>query len=138
MVENISFKKVSISDARFLYNLLAERQPRAFITHKKIPTWSEHINFVKSNPYSKWYIIRFRGKKVGSISLTLQNEIGIWIKKDIQHKGIGTAALKLLIKKEPNLRYLANINPRNHESMKFFKKNNFKIIQYTYELIMNK
>ena len=65
--------------------------------------------------------------------LTFENEVGIFIKNDVQHTGTGSVALQLLIKKNPHLRYLANINPKNKESIKFFKKNNFKLIQYTYE-----
>jgi hypothetical protein len=34
----------------------------------------------------------------------------------------------------PKKQYLANVNPKNKKSIKFFKKNNFKILQYTYEL----
>lgn len=100
-----------------------------------MPTYDEHIKFVKSNPYSKWYIIKIGARKVGSIYLTKQNEIGIFLIKNLHHKGIGTHALKLLMEKNPGLRYLANISPKNKESINFFKKNGFKLIQYTYELI---
>lgn len=134
----ITLKRVSLYDAKFLYGLLAEREPKAFIAHKKMPSYKEHLRFVKSFPYSKWYVIKLNKKSVGSISLTKQNEIGIWIKKSVQNKGVGTTALKLLIQKNPNLRYLANINPKNKESINFFKKNGFKLIQYTYEFIADK
>jgi len=30
---------------------------------------------------------------------------------------------------------LANVNPKNKDSQKFFKANSFRLIQYTYELI---
>ncbi len=57
------------------------------------------------------------------------------MKKEKQGKGIGDKALLLLMKLNPRNRYLANINPRNTKSIKFFKKNGFKILQYTYELM---
>ena len=129
----IILKLVSKSDYRFLYDLLKERNSKINISHKRIPTWEEHVRFVKSKPYSKWYIIYNKDEKIGSILLTSENEVGIFIKNDVQHKGIGSVALQLLIKKNPHLRYLANINPKNKESIEFFKKNNFKLIQYTYE-----
>ena len=134
MKEIISLKKVKYSDKQFLYDLLLERDKKSHIFHKKMPIMEEHEEFVKSKPYLNWYIINFGIKKIGSISLTLEHEIGIWIKKDMQGKGIGSKVLKLLIKENPNLRYLANINPKNKESIKFFKKNGFKLIQYTYEI----
>lgn len=134
MIDKISLKNVKISDSRFLFDLLAERSLMAFISHRRMPIWEEHIRFLRSKPYSKWYIIKSGTKRIGSISLTNQNEIGIWIKKNMKGKGVGTIALKLLIKKNPNLRYLANISPQNKESERFFKKNGFKLIQYTYEI----
>ena len=68
------------------------------------------------------------------VSITDQNEIGIWVLKKFQNMGIGGNALKLLIKHHPKSRYLANINPKNLKSTKFFKKFGFKLIQHTYEL----
>ena len=138
MTEEISLKKVKDSDIKFLYELLLEREKQSQISHKKVPSWKEHVKFVKSKPYLHWYIISYGRKKVGSISLTLEHEIGIWIKKEMQQKGIGNQAMKLLIRKNPNLRYLANINPKNKDSIKFFKKNGFKLIQYTYEITDSK
>ncbi len=134
MSNKISLQKVKQKDLQFLYELLGERESKTFISHKRMPTWEEHVKFVKSKPYAKWYIISSEDKKIGTILLTFENEVGIFIKKNIQQKGIGTSALKLLIKESPHLRYLANISPKNKESVKFFKKNDFKLIQYTYEI----
>jgi len=85
----MKLKPVSKSDYRFLYDLLMERNPRANISHKKMPTYNEHVSFVSAKPYSKWYVILYRVNKVGSIYLTSQNEIGIFIKKSFQNKQIG-------------------------------------------------
>ena len=139
MIDMNSKKKITLTpikkdDHRFLFELLEQRQLFANISHKKMPTWDEHVEFVKSKPYLKWYIIYSKEEKIGTISLTFENEIGIFIKKGTEGKGIGSHALKMLIEKKSNLRYLANINPKNKESIKFFKKNRFKLIQYTYEI----
>ena len=131
--KDIVLNKIKKEDYVFLHNLLAQRNSKINISHKRMPTWEEHVRFVKSKPYSKWYIIYNKDEKIGSILLTFENEVGIFIKNDVQHKGTGSVALQLLIKKNPHLRYLANINPKNKESIEFFKKNNFKLIQYTYE-----
>ena len=130
----IKLKSVNKSDFRFLYDLLQERNPRTFISHKKMPTYEEHVNFVSSKPYSKWYIIEIDGKRSGSIYLTKQNEIGIFLKEGLQKRGIGSKALMALMEKNSGVRYLANINPKNLSSMNFFKKAGFTLIQYTYEL----
>jgi RimJ/RimL family protein N-acetyltransferase len=130
-----ALKQVNSSDLEFLYDLLKERLPKTFISHKKMPTYEEHVRFVKSRPYSKWYVIKIGARKAGSIYLTKQNEVGIFLKKGLRQKGIGTLALEILMEKNPNLRYLANISPKNKESIRFLNKNGFKLILYTYELI---
>ena len=130
----IKLKPVSKSDYRFLYNLLIERDSRQNISHKKMPTYNQHVSFVSSKPYSKWYVILYGVNKAGSIYLTSQNEIGIFIKKSFQNKKIGNTALCRLIQKNPKRRYLANVNPKNKKSIQFFKNYGFKLIQYTFEL----
>jgi RimJ/RimL family protein N-acetyltransferase len=135
--ENLQLRTVEESDLRFLFKLLKERNPNANISHKKMPAFSEHIQFVKSKPYSYWYVIQISHKKIGTIYLSKNNEIGIFLKKDHHNKGIASKALKLLITKHPKKRFLANINPKNKSSEKFFKNNNFKLIQHTYELDNN-
>ena len=133
----ISIRSVKKSDSIFLYELLKERDSRANISHKKMPSIKQHEKFIQSKPYSKWYIIQNSNKEVGSIYLSKNNEIGIFLIKKNQSKGIGFNALKLLMEKNPKIRYLANVNPKNKKSIEFFKKNGFKLIQHTYELENN-
>ena len=130
----IKLTLVSKSDAQFLYGLLKERESNVNISHKKMPTYVQHIKFIESKPYSKWYIIRLGNQKIGSAYLSKQNEIGIFITKNMHAKKIGTTALNILIKKNRRKRYLANINPKNEKSISFFKQNKFRLIQYTFEL----
>lgn len=132
---NLNLKEVTKSDCPFLYEILSERESTTNISHREMPTYENHIKFVMSKPYSKWYIILYDKKKIGSIYLSKQDEIGIFIKKGMQGRGIGMKALKILMDTHPRKRFLANISPRNKKSMQFFKKNGFKLIQYTYEFI---
>ena len=133
----VKLRQVNSTDVKFLYNLLKERSPEDNISHKKIPTYIEHVKFIKSKPYTNWYIIYGNKKKIGTIYLSKQDEIGIFLKKDCQNKGVGKIAMNLLISKNTRSRYLANISPKNKKSKKFFKKQGFKLIQYTYELTKN-
>ncbi len=130
----LKLRSVKKSDCEFLYDLLNERHPSANISHKKMPSFSQHVIFVLSKPYSKWYVIEALQKNVGSIYLTENDEIGIFIKTDFHGKGIATCAMNQLMKKNPRSRYLANVNPKNKKSIKFFKNHEFNLIQYTYEL----
>lgn len=133
-MSSVDLRPVNSSDFRFLFNLLKERDPKVNISHKKMPTYLEHVKFVKSKPYSRWYIIVKSKTKVGSIYLSNGNEIGIFLKKIHSGKGYGSEALKMLIEKNPRSRYLANVSPKNSNSINFFKNNGFKLIQYTFEL----
>ena len=133
----IKLKEVNKSDLKFLYQHLKERDPITRISHKKMPTFSEHEKFVMSNPYSKWYIIIKKNKKIGSVYLTKMNEIGLFLKKEFQNSGLGQRSLELVMELNPRTRYLANVSPKNKRSIKFFKKNGFKLIQHTHELEIN-
>ena len=133
-MEELELKSVTKTDVRFLYTQLKERDSKINISHKKMPSYSEHTKFVLSKPYSKWYIIYYKNRKVGNVYLSKMNEIGIFILKTIKVKGLGSLVLEQVLKKNPKTRYLANVNPKNVKSAEFFKKNGFKLIQHTYEL----
>lgn len=133
-INKIELKRVTKSDIDFLYELLSERTSIESISHKKLPTKKQHVKFVNSNPYSKWYIIKLNNAKIGSVYLTQINEIGISIIKKFESQNIRQLILLKLFEKNPQERYLANINPKNKDLKLFFKKNGFKLIQYTYEL----
>ena len=77
----ICLKSVTNSDIEFLFDLLKERDPSTNISHKKMTTHDEHVKFVRAKPYSKWYIIFKSKQKVGSIYLSKNNEIGIFLSK---------------------------------------------------------
>ena len=138
--DKLSIRSVRTSiDAKFLFDLLKERDSRANISHKKMPTFTSHVKFIESKPYKKWYIIYIKEnidenkKKIGSIYLSQNNEIGIFILKKYQRKNVGNFALSELMKRNKQKRYLANVSPKNKKSLKFFKNNDFKLIQYTFE-----
>jgi len=130
----ITLRDVGASDFRFLYNMLKERDSNVNISHKKMPNYTDHLKFVNSKPYSKWCIIKFGNSKVGSIYLSKNNEIGLFLKKEFYGKDIGSQSLILFMNVNPKKRYLANVNPKNKRSLEFFKKNGFKLIQHTLEL----
>lgn len=128
----IELRPVTEDDADFLYQLLKEREGRVNISHKKLPTWEEHIAFIKSKPYQAWDVIWYNNTRIGNIYLTNSDELGIFIKKEYQSQGHGTNALNQFIAKTGKRRYLANINPTNYRSIQFFGRNGFIHIQNTY------
>lgn len=132
----------------FLYALLSQREAYQNISHKTLPKWEDHVSFVNSKPYKDWFIIYDTQTKdrVGSIYLSKQNEIGIFLSKGHRKKGYGRRALQALMEYYTDTKELkANIAPMNSASICFFVNLGFKwhetmydnvdeIIQYTYKI----
>ena len=133
---NIKLKPVTKNDALFLYDLLKTKDPIANISHKKMPSYDEHVNFILSNPYAIWYIIEYEGKKIGSIYLSKHDEIGISLVDNSLYNKIGKSIIKLLIKNNPRKHYLAKVSPRNKKLQNFFVNNDFTGLEYTYEIFI--
>lgn len=154
MINLISVYKTQDSE-RILYDLLLEREQTNSISHRKMPTWREHVSFVGSNPYRKWYLIKIdvidtQGgisregfHIIGACYLTRQNEIGIQLFKTYQGKGYAIDAVNTMITKHKPLKaipgvrsgqFLANINPANERSIRLFQKLGFTHINNTYRL----
>ena len=132
----MKLKLVTENDALFLYELLKTRDSLANISHKKVPSYDEHVNFILSNPYTAWYIIEYEEEKIGSAYLSKQDEIGISLVDDSLYDKIGKSVIKLLIKNNPRKRYLANVSPQNKKLQDFFVNSGFTGLEYTYELIV--
>jgi len=131
---NIELKAITHEeDVVFLYDLLKERPDNANISHKELPTYKQHKNFVESKPYHIWFIIWKGDNRVGSLYKTNIGEIGIFIKKEYQNNGIAKEAIPLIYDYgvEDNI---ANINPNNLKSINLFESLGFKHIQNTYKL----
>ena len=133
MNSNIKLKQVTKNDMLFLHELLKKKDPNASISHKKMPSYDEHVEFVMSKPYTNWYIIEYDKKNVGTIYLSKQDEIGISINNDYEYDQIVKTALKLLMKLNPRKRYLANVSPNDVRSQEFLLKNGFTGLENIYE-----
>lgn len=132
---------------KVLYELLRERSteddPYINISHRRLPSWVDHVYFIESRPYRKWYLIYDEGIPVGTCYLSKRNEIGIVLFRRHRKKGYGTLAVSQLIeihkplKEIPGVRsgrFLANINPENQASVRMFGKLGFTHLQNTYAL----
>ena len=133
LLVELKLREIKDSDFTFLYKLLKERDSKENISHKEMPSYKEHIKFVKSRPYQKWYIIEKNRKKIGAIYFSKQNEIGVHFLPKISNESIRQAAIQELIKKNPGKKYFINVNPKNLEQLKFLNTNGFSLIQNTLE-----
>ena len=134
MNSNIKLKQVTKNDMLFLHELLKNKDPSTNISHKKMPSYDEHVEFVMSKPYTNWYIIECDKKNVGSTYLSKLDEIGISINEGYEFDQIAKTALKLLIKLNPRKRYRVNVSPNDIRLQEFFLKNGFNGFEYVYEM----
>lgn len=113
----------------FLYGLLAEREPYQNISHKEMPSFQDHVKFVKSKPYKEWFVIydTEQKKRVGSVYLSKNNEIGVFISKDQKRKNFGKKAVLQTMEYFNHVKEIkANIAPTNSSSICFFVNMGFK------------
>ena len=133
MSEKINFLTIEETDYKFLYELLLQRKKIVNISHKKMPTYEEHVKFIESEPYSKWYIIQIDAKKIGSIYLTKENEIGIHFFTQYEESERFQNVIKEFFLKEPQDRFFMNVSPKNEQYIDLAKKLGFHLVQHTYE-----
>lgn len=122
------------AQALFLYDLLKERDPAANISHRELPPFFKHLEFINSRPYAVWNVIELDGKPIGSVYITANDEIGLFLCNGLQGLGHGKTALKLFMEQNPRKAYYANVSPRNDLSRSFFSALGFKHIQNTFRL----
>jgi hypothetical protein len=73
----LRFEKIIPTDEQIsaLYELLKLRSHR--ISHLSSPSFSDHSNFVRNNPYRAWFLLRLDDRYIGSIYATLENSLGV-------------------------------------------------------------
>ena len=86
MKDKFFLKKVDNNQLDFevLYELLKNRKFN--ISHKKSPSFKDHVKFVKKNPYRVWYLALLNDDFVGSIYLKNDN-LNLFLEKILnKHK----------------------------------------------------
>ena len=108
-----------------LYELLRQRTPEQSISHRSMPLWSEHCQFVARRPYLDWRVIVDNGTALGAVYLTHHGELGVSILQQFRRQGWARKALDKLMRLHPGERFLANINPANEASIALFRSLGF-------------
>ena len=76
-MNQLCFKEVDNSKTKILYELLKKRSYN--ISHKKMPSYESHIDFVNSYPYLNWYIFSQNDYSLGTFYIKNDNSIGLYI-----------------------------------------------------------
>ena len=77
------FKEIDVDDSEMLFELLKRRVHS--ISHNKLPTKDEHLEFVKEHPYRYWAMLLENGCPIGTLYLQEDNSIGLNILEPSQH-----------------------------------------------------
>jgi len=130
----IKLREVTSADYRFLYSLLAQRDSTINISHKRMPTYEQHVQYLSRSPYLWHRIITLSDLPIGMCYRTIEGYVGIFLDRTFQGFGYGPTVLQMIIAEHPRSRLIANVNPSNRRSMRMFRKAGFKFIQMTYAL----
>ncbi len=82
--------------SEILYKRLANREHN--ISHKEMPSFSDHVDFVESRPYREWFFIKYNEDYVGTFYIQKNNSIGINLDEFHYKQGI-LETLKYINKK---------------------------------------
>ena len=126
------------SQVIFLYELLKIREYS--ISHKKMPSFQSHKNFVLNNPYSQWFILKYDEVYVGSLYINMDNSVGIHFLTEYRHIAINY--LKSFedrfkpLKGIPSIRskfFSFNISPKDNYMAELLIENGYQVKQVTYQ-----
>ena len=94
---NIYLEKIipTSDQINLLYLQLEERSHN--ISHEVLPSFEEHKDFVKNNPYRAWFIVKHESTFIGNIYIQFDNSVGL---------NLGENITSFLIQKVLSLIYL--------------------------------
>ena len=75
MINFLEIEKNNNKHIKILFEILEKRNKG--ISHEIVPNYDDHLQFVKKNPYRKWFFIRSSKEFIGTIYVTYENNIGI-------------------------------------------------------------
>jgi RimJ/RimL family protein N-acetyltransferase len=131
--KNYFLRDSSSDDQLFIYNLVSEfLKTDLSVTFLSMPSIEE---FFKNK--IQRYIISDGKESLGFVQILENNEVGYFLDKKFQNKGIGTECVELLMKINPRKRFFATINNKNESSKKLIKKLGFKPKAIIYEKIID-
>jgi hypothetical protein len=105
----ITFEKITGAKEQIvvLYDLLDKRKHN--ISHRAIPSFSDHADFVNNHPYRVWYLIKSGDIYVGSFYISKYNSVGISIISNQRKTSLIT--LNFIFNKYKPLKEIKSLRP---------------------------
>lgn len=136
---SLEFKKVKghDEDIQTLYELLAIRE--ISISHKAMPSFEEHRDFVLNHPYRSWYLVRKNNTVLGSVYFHFDNSIGINMPRQSSDVILATLEKATLIHQPlPGIKsvrsgvFFVNVNPQNMALELALRRLGWSVLQVSY------
>ena len=76
--------KNSVEHKKVLYDLFIQRPSQNKISAKDTLTFEEHEKFVETHPYRYWFLIKIKASYSGTVYMTYDNHLGIFLREEFQ------------------------------------------------------
>lgn len=131
---NLTLRSVKKEDYKFLYKLLKQRPKDECISHRKMPSYKEHVKYLRTFPFFLNIIILVDGKSVGNLYETDRHEIGIHVLPGYDYLVRNIVEALICQCGRSKERIYFNINPKDKRFKSLLRKH-CRLIQHTYENI---
>ena len=132
----IELKPCNKDDYKFVYQLVEDMfKTNLNVTYLKLETFEEFVSRAFSSDDIHYIIMNEDEEKIGHVHIMQNNEIGYAVIPQFQNKGIGTEAVKKIMKMHPRERYFLTIHNQNKASIRLAEKNGFQPKGTIYEKI---
>ncbi len=117
MIKYILREMIS-DDQNFIYKLIEDYlKTDLSVTVLTLKPFDEYFKDYRSNNL-KTYVIVVNGERAGFVHITKDGEIGYYLRKKYEGKGIASNAVKDMLKLQPMKKYFATVNVNNTRSKK--------------------
>lgn len=118
-------QEMTLVDQNFMYELIKEYlKTDLSVTVLTLKPFDEYFKAYRSNDLKTYIIVRNK-ERVGFIHITKDGEIGYYLTKKYEGKGIASNAVKDMLKLHPMKRYFATVNINNTRSKNLVMKLGF-------------
>lgn len=133
-MKEIKIKKTTKRDIDLFYKLRNDKLNRKFFLNSKNIKFSDHKEWFENNFKKNYYFTCYiNKKKIGYVRGDIINEtivISIVIDKNFRKKNIATKCFEMFEKKiKINSIFIAKVDVKNINSIKFFEKNSFSMLK---------
>ena len=138
---NLEAIEKTIEHKEILYDLFCKRCEDFNISSNRQIDFTEHGLFVENHPYRVWFLIKFQNKYIGSVYLTTDNSVGVFLEKNQSFRL--PELINIILSKFkplpaiPSIRqayFVINISPENDKYEKILRELCFPMIQKTFRL----